>query len=165
MPRKLSYRATKTWERLGQWYGSRLADNYGPTPPDDWCELINRTDDESLDAALFAVRRESPIHVPTLGQIENAIPKRESGNSGPSKPERLASLMMRIHGKDLCPHQIRMIWTYSGPMNTFELLPKRPKPEYVTHPDPRVVTAPGCEACGKAPYRVTLDQDTTAVAA
>jgi hypothetical protein len=90
MQRRISTRAIRTWAKLGQWYGSRLADNYGTTPPEDWCELIDRTDDDRLLDALLAVRRESPIHPPTLGQIENSIPKRESGNSGPSKPGRIS---------------------------------------------------------------------------
>src|SRR5690606_34233952 len=77
MPRKLSRRASRIWERLGQWYGSRLADAYGPTPPEDWAELIDRTDDERLEDALVSVRRESPVFPPTLGQLEAAIPKRQ----------------------------------------------------------------------------------------
>ncbi len=156
MPPKVSKRASKVWAKLGEWYGSRLADNYGPTPPEDWCEIIDRTDDESLHSALLSVRRASPIHPPTLGQLEDAIPKRESGKAGPSKPERLATLMLR---NDLCKHQLFSRWNYFGPMTTFELLPKRTPPEYVTHPDPRGVQVPPCEQCERPSYRVTLAQE------
>jgi hypothetical protein len=161
MPRKLSRRALQTWDKLGQWYGTRLSDNYGPTPPDDWAEVIDRTDDERLKDALLAVRRVSPIHPPTLGQLEASIPKRESGHTGPSKAERIANAMLRAHGPEMCVHQFAKIWTYFGPLTTFELMPKRTPPEYMTHPDPRGAVCPACEACGKPSYRVTLDQEVT----
>lgn len=162
MPPKVSRRASKVWDRLGQWYGSRLADSYGPTPPEDWVTVIDRTDDERLDQALSHVRHQTPIHPPTLGQLEDAIPKRETGNSGPSKPQRLADLMMRLHGRDMCPHQIRSVWNYFGPLVTFEIKgDKKAPPQYVTHPDPRGVQAPSCDACGKASYRVLFDQEKT----
>lgn len=159
MPRKLSRRAIKTWDRLGQWYGARLQENYGPTPPDDWAELIDRTDDERLLDALLAVRRASPIHPPTLGQIESAIPKREFRNEGPSKPDRLATLMLSTH--DLCQHQLAKTWNYFGPMREFERLPKQVPPAFITHPDPRGVQVPPCESCDRPSYRVLLENAIT----
>ena len=47
-----SKRAEAIWRRLGQWYGTRLVDQYGPKPPPDWAELFDRTDDERLEKAL-----------------------------------------------------------------------------------------------------------------
>lgn len=161
MPPRVSRRASKVWEKLGQWYGSRFADNYGPTPPEDWCGVIDRTDDESLHSALLSVRRASPIHPPTLGQLEDAIPKRETGNSGPSKPERLATLMLQ---NDLCKHQCLARWSYFGPMTTFEIKRDKGKPDYVTHPDPRGVVVAACEECGKPSVRVLLEHDLTVAA-
>lgn len=157
MPRKLSRRASRVWDRLGQWYGSKLADSYGPTPPEDWAVLIDRTDDERLEQALLAVRRESPVFPPTLGQIESQIPKRATGG-GPSKPQQLAELMLKTH--DLCEHQRARPWNYFGPLREF-LMPKIDPPLYVTHPDPRGVQVPACEQCGKPSYRVKLEDSVT----
>jgi hypothetical protein len=136
-----------------------MAENYGPTPPEDWCEVIDRTDDDALNTALLHVRRQSPIHPPTLGQIEDAIPKRETGNTGPSKPERLAALMIAKHGAEMCKHQRAKTWNYFGPMNTFELKTDKKKPDYVTHVDPRGVQCQPCDECGKASFRVLLEHE------
>jgi hypothetical protein len=108
------------------------------------------------------VRRESPKFPPTLGDLEKAIPKRETGNSGPSKPQRLADLMLKLHGRDMCAHQVARPWTYSGPLVTFELLPAQKPPAYVTHPDPRTVVVAPCDSCEKPSFRVKLDQEVTA---
>jgi hypothetical protein len=156
MPRKISRRASRTWEKLGQWYGSRLADNYGPTPPDDWIELIDRTDDERLNTALALVRSQTPIHPPTLGQLESSLPKREPVNTGPSVPQQLADLMLKRHV--LCIHQLNRPWNYFGPMREFEVLPPSKPPKTITHPFPRGVQVAACEECGKPTYRVLLDQ-------
>jgi hypothetical protein len=156
MPRNLSSRALKIWARLGQWYGSRLAESYGPTPPEDWAELIDRTDDDRLDSALLAVRRETPIHPPTLGQLENALPKKQVVASGaPTKVQQLAELMLRKHNKDLCRHQFAKPWTYFGPPVEFPIPNTKPALS-VTLPDPRGVTVSECEACHKPSYRVLL---------
>lgn len=151
---KLSRRALKTWERLGQWYGSKLADSYGPTPPEDWAELIDRTDDERLMDALLAARRETPIFPPTLGQIEALIPQRKQQSRGPSKPEQIAELMLR---NPLCKHQLSGRWSFFGPPREFEVLPKRKPPEFVTHPDPRGAQVDACEKCESPSYRVLLE--------
>jgi hypothetical protein len=161
MQPKVSRRASRVWDRLGQWYGSRLADNYGPTPPEDWCEVIDRTDDERLHSALSHLRHQSPVHPPTLGQLEDAIPKRETGLGGPSSPTRLAELLLKTHGSEMCAHQFRMGWNYFGPLTTFEVSVDKKKPDYVTHPDPRGVQCPPCEACEKPSYRVLLTQERT----
>lgn len=159
MSRRISHRAQKLWDKLASWYGARIAEQYGANPPEDWAELFDRTDPDDIASALIDARRLSPIHPPTLGQVEAAIPRKQrTGPGEKSKPEKIAELMLAKHGKDLCPHQCARPWNYFGPMTTFELLPKRVPPQYVTHPDPRGVQVPPCEACGKPSFRVTLDQ-------
>ncbi len=157
MPPKISRRAGKAWDRLKQWYGTRLADSYGDLPPEDWCTFFDRTDAERLDAALIHVRHQTPVHPPTLGQLEDAVPKRDSGNSGPSKPQRLANLLLATH--PLCHHQRAARWNYFGPMATFEIQVDKKKPDYVTHPDPRGVQCPPCDLCDRPSFRVLLEQE------
>lgn len=163
MSRRISKRADAAWKRVASWYGSRLFEQYGQHPPEDWCELFDRTDDERLWDALLAVRRESPIHPPTLGQIETALPKKQwSSGTQPSKPQQIADLMLATHGSDLCIHQMARPWNYFGPMREFEVLPKSKPPMYITHADPRGVQVAPCEQCEKPSYRVLLEQAVTA---
>lgn len=158
MPRKLSRRASRIWERLGQWYGSRLADAYGPTPPEDWAELIDRTDDERLEIGLVAVRRATPVFPPTLGQLEAAIPKRESlAPNAPSRAQMAADAMMAKYGKELCKHQLAGRWTYFGPVQDFPN--KHSLPEIVQHPLVRGVHVDPCSQCDKPSRRVTIEQN------
>lgn len=155
MTQKTSRKALKVWARLGMWYGSKLADNYGPTPPDDWAELIDRTDEERLGEALLAVRRETPIFPPTLGQLEAAIPRpRVTSWSEPSKPQQIAELMLN---RDLCKHQLASRWTFFGPMREFPVPSSKP-PVTFSHPDPRGVVVAECAECGKSSYRALLDE-------
>lgn len=156
MPRKLSRRAGSFWTRLAHSWGSKFIDAYGPTPPEDWANAIERTDDERLEQALTILRRDTPTFPPTLGQLENAIPKRQSGD-GISKVQRLAGLMLDTHGAELCEHQRAMPWNYFGPLREY-LLPKIDPPDYVTHPDPRGVHVAACEACGTPSRRVLLEK-------
>lgn len=161
MPRKLSRRASRIWERLGQWYGSRLADAYGPTPPEDWAELIDRTDDERLEDALVSVRRESPVFPPTLGQLEAAIPKRQHASGRePSKAQQIADLMLKKHGREMCVHQLAQPWNYFGPLREFQM-PNTKPPLYITHPDPRGVVVADCRDCGKPTFRVLIEDSVT----
>ena len=105
-------RVQKLWRRLAQTYGARLADQYGPTCPQEWCEVINRTDDERLEQALIAVRREHLQFPPTLGQFEAAIPERRRFTD--SLPDRLAQHAV-AHFK-LCEHQLQQPWSHFGPV-------------------------------------------------
>lgn len=160
--RKPSNRAQKYWAKLIEWYGSRVAENYGPQPPDEWCDFFDRTDPDDVAMAMRSCRRSTPIHPPTLGQLEAAIPEKIAGPIGPSKPLKLCDLMMEKHGKELCRHQLAKPWNYFGPMTTFDRqiqgLKASEKPPTVTHPDPVGVQVPPCEECEKPSFRVRLDQ-------
>lgn len=158
MSRRISNRSQKLWDRLSSWYGARLAEQYGAHPPEDWCAVFDRTDPDDMQRALIDMRRSSPIHPPTLGQLEEAIPEKTSGPLAQSKPEKIALLMLEKHDKDMCQHQRARPWNYFGPMTTFERLPKQTPPAYVTHPDPIGAQVPPCVECGKPSFRVRLDQ-------
>lgn len=129
-----SKRASYTWRRLAQFYGARLADQYGAICPPDWCNAIDRADDERLEVALTAIRRDHLNFPPTLGQFEAAIPHRSFGASALSNPERL--VMFAVENRRLCEHQSMMPWTYFGPV----LEPDSLRPIYTV----RGVTIPEC---------------------
>ena len=150
MPPKVSKRAGRAWDRLRQWYGARLAEQYGSLPPEDWCHLFDRTDDERLDAGLTAARHASPVHPPTLGQIEASIPKRDLGARRQSLPERLCEYAISKLGRVLCEHQIRGPWNYFGSHFRIGEVPSW-----------RGVQIPECEPCKRQSHRVLVDEMVT----
>lgn len=155
MPPKASSRALKVWSRLGQWYGSRIAESYGDIPPPDWCALIDRTDDERLDVALMNVRRETPIHPPTLGQLEAALPQRRHQSNREDGPmARLVTHVLKT--RQPCPHQVRSGWSWFGPEE--EVVSKQRGSEVVRHVMPRGCVVPECAECGKPSVRALLDE-------
>lgn len=154
MPPKVSARASRVWMRLGSWYGSRLGEAYGPTPPDDWVALIDRTDDERLEQGLLKVRRESPIHPPTLGQLEAAIPRRQFDGGGISPLAKLSDHVMRT--RELCKHQVAASWSWFGPEE--ELLSRSRGDEVVRQAVPKGVVIPACPHCDKQSVRAMLDE-------
>lgn len=109
---RASVRSANFWKRLAQTYGARLQEQYGPTCPSDWCEVIDRTDEERLVKALVVIRREHLQFPPTLGQFEAAIPKRQFGKDHDSIPERLARYAVAT--LRLCEHELWPPWTYFG---------------------------------------------------
>lgn len=155
MSRKVSPRAERVWKRLAEWYGARLADQYGPTPPPDWQAVINGADEDRLEQGLIAVRRMSPAYPPTLGQLESAIPPKRA-KSEKSIPQMLADHVVETRGHQLCVHQLSKPWNYFGPMQEF--VSKHRGNEVITHPAIRGVQVPGCEPCERPTYRVLLEQ-------
>lgn len=147
-----SRRASRVWRRLTQWYGARLAESFGPTCPEDWCDVIDRTDDERLEQALATIRRDHLHHPPTLGEFEAAIPKRQHGE------QRSPASLLAEHAVKtlpLCPHQLARPWSYFGPVVEFQA--RKGRPYSVSHPVPRGVVIPACQACDKPSHRVLLE--------
>ena len=135
-----STRATRFWKRLAQNYGAKLAEEYGPHPPEDWCAVIDRADDERLQKALVTIRAQHPNWPPTLGQFEATIPKRDMHRSD-STVDRLAVHAAGLPG--LCEHQRMFRWNYFGRVDW-------PAVEI------RGVVIPDCEDCGKPDRRVLV---------
>lgn len=106
----VSNRAAHVWKRLGSWYGARLAEDYGPTPPRDWCTVIDRADRGVLRDALVHIRQTCPIHPPTLPQLEAAI----RAVSPPSEPPRdyREALTAEVLRRRLTPRQLISAWTW-----------------------------------------------------
>ena len=141
----ISARHRKLWKRLVQNYGTRMTEQYGTQPPEDWCDVIDRVSDEQLDRAMVAIRRQHLKFPPTLGEFEAAIPERRIGPDA-SVPDLLAQGAVRAFR--LCLHQLAMPWTYFGDATTNE-----------THG----VVIPACrnECCekfGKAGHRLKVEE-------
>lgn len=151
---RISKRSQKVWARLVSWYGSRIAEAYGSEPPEDWAFLIDRNDDERLETALLAVRRLSPIHPPTLGQLESALPARTTAET-PSLAFVLSEAALERF-RDLCKHQIAKPWNYFGPIEDF--VSKHRNNEIIRHPRIVGVQIPACAECGTYSRRLKLDE-------
>jgi hypothetical protein len=137
------------WNRLASWYGSRLAEQYGPHPPEDWCTIIDRIHDERLDAALSKVRHDSPMHPPTLGQLEAAIPVDAPKHPARHSPaELLCEFAVRKLQHSLCKHQIARTWNYFG----------SPRPEDRAVQPISGVQIPACSECDLPTHRVLLSE-------
>lgn len=135
--RRPSTRSFRTWRRLSAHYGTRLVDQYGKSPPEDWCRTIDGTDDPRLEQALMVLRREYPDHPPTLGQFERCIPEREIDNE--NVIDALA-VYVTTHSR-FCEHQRCMPWTYFGYYR--ETVDARGRPSRI--PITTGVTVPVCD--------------------
>ena len=152
--RHVSPRAARVWRRLSEWYGARLADQFGEDPPGDWCEIVDRADNGTIKAGLVKIRTTYAAHPPTLPQFEAAMrPARQVIEVGPSNAERLAVFAMRQVGRRLTHKQLRGPWSYGGE----RFATTNAKGEI----DPRGgarVTSVSISPDGDAPgYRFTLD--------
>ena len=154
---RISKRSQRAWARLSSWYGARLQEQYGPNPPDDWCEIFDRTDDERLQHGMLTARRESPIHPITLGQLEAAIPAKHGAVTRQSVPDVLCEAATRKFNP--CQHQSAAGWNFFGPLREF--VSKHAGGDLVTHPDVRGVQIPACAECDRPSLRLLLDEITT----
>ena len=147
MPRpRTSQRAARFWKRLVQNYGARLTDQFGMTCPEDWCEVIDRTDDDRLNQALLTIRREHLQFPPTLGQFEAAIPSRSYGAQD-SIPDQLAQ--RAVSQFNLCEHQLWRPWSYFGAIVEGGKYPT---------PITNGVVVPPCSGCAKPSHRVKVEE-------
>lgn len=105
-----SFKAKKAWKTLMAFYGARLSDNYGPQPPEEWCELIDRCDGEQLDRAMTSIRREHVNFPPTLGQFEAATKKPLRSGRQQSPVDRLTEFI--VEHRQLTVTQLRGPWSW-----------------------------------------------------
>lgn len=114
MPKQsISPRAKRVWQRLVEWYGTRLIEQYGEAPPEDWCRCIDSIDNDEVKHGLSLIRTRYIQHPPTLPQFEQAM-RREVASSGPSPAERLCDHVTLHYGRRLSAKQLRGPWTYIG---------------------------------------------------
>lgn len=86
-----SKRALHLWARLTQWYGQRLADQYGPEPPRDWCDAVDHASNDDIRRALSECRSKHVSHPPTLPEFAALLKPRHLGTA-----RREESLQERI---------------------------------------------------------------------
>jgi hypothetical protein len=130
-----------------------VAEQYGRTPPEDWCSLVDRTDDERLELAMINIRQRYLDHPPTLPQFAAAIPARQTADRE-SVVDRLAQHAARL---PLCDHQMMGPWSYFGPM--------RRDHEGHLQAEVRGVVVAACHSCGCPTHRVSVNDLPAAVAA
>jgi hypothetical protein len=108
---KPSRRAQRTWDRLGDWYGARFADQYGDLPPQDWCSVIDRTTNDELVGAMMLVRQRHVTFPPTLPEFASLVKEvRQPRRAAPSLIEQLADFVV-LHCR-LTPAQLSGRWTF-----------------------------------------------------
>lgn len=108
---KPSVRAQRVWDRLGDWYGARFADQYGDLPSQDWCTVIDNSTNEELVAVLVRVRQEHVTFPPTLPEFAALVKElRTPRFNAPSVAERLSAFVARRYA--LTPAQLRGPWTF-----------------------------------------------------
>ena len=110
----ISPRAKRLWERLIQWYGARLVDQYGDAPPPDWCDVVDRIDNDGVKRGLSIIRNRYVQHPPTLPQFEQAMKPDTTFCTGPNAAARLSAHVMLHYGRRLTTKQISRAWTYIG---------------------------------------------------
>lgn len=109
----ISARAKRAWQRLMEWYGTRMAEQYGDSPPPDWCEVIDSIDNDAVKRGLSILRSRFIQHPPTLPQFDQAMrPAGAAQDGGPNPAEKLCAQVMRSYGRRLSRKQIREPWTY-----------------------------------------------------
>lgn len=116
MPKSaISSRAKRVWQRLREWYGARLGEQYGELPPEDWCKVVDRSDNDAVKRALSIIRSKYLDHPPTFPQFEQAFAPavQAERDGGPTVQERLCAYVMRHHARRLTAKQIRGPWSYT----------------------------------------------------
>ena len=109
---RVSARAKRVWGKLQDWYGDALS-QYGPFPPQDWCEVI---DDELTNAAmeraaLSEIRNKHVTFPPRFPEF--AVILARAGRpvlSGTCMQQRLCDFV--LEHRTLTDAQLRAPWTY-----------------------------------------------------
>jgi hypothetical protein len=109
-----SPRARRVWDRLQNWYGSRLTEQFGTEPPPDWCRVVDTHDNDEVKRALSVIQAEHQTHPPTFPQFEKAFkpPVKHAAPRGLSLLEKFSAWIVRNYR--LTPTQLRGPWTYLG---------------------------------------------------
>jgi len=109
---RISPRSKRVWGRLSDWYGDALS-QYGPFPPQDWCEVIDELPNAAAErAALSEVRQKHLTFPPRFPEFESIVARagRPTALTGPSMQERLCDFVLR--NRTLSDAQRRAPWTY-----------------------------------------------------
>jgi hypothetical protein len=139
---KPSARAQSLWDRLGDWYGVRFADQFGDVPPPDWCALIDKSASTELVQVMVLLRQRHVTFPPTLPEFAALVKEVRKPVERKSVTAALTEFIVRH--RRLAPEQmLGMYWTF----------------RYREAPDgSQVVTALEVAAVGgNSGYRVTVE--------
>ena len=117
MPKNpISSRAKRFWQRLIEWYGTRVIEQYGDAPPEDWCAVIDGADNDQVKRGLAIIRSKYAAHPPTFPQFDEAMtpPKTDRGPRVTTIEERLCAFATHNYWDMLTEKQQRGPWTYIG---------------------------------------------------
>ena len=113
LPRRVSPRAERAWQRLTEWYGERFTTQYGRTPPPDWARAIDNATNDLVKRALSILRAECVEFPPTFPQFAKALrPPRMPRREELTVQDRLAMWVARRYHARLTQKQFSMPWTY-----------------------------------------------------
>lgn len=155
-----SRRAMRLWQRLSEWYGARFSEQFGAAPTEDWCEIVDDNDNDTVKLALSEIRKAHTTHPPTLPEFEAIVARcKAPQNTGPSNSDRLAEWV--LNNKPLTLRQKYMPWTYFGQMSDGRNAAGKMERNHTVHITGVIVPADG-EHSG---YRVTLEDMQLGVAA
>jgi len=90
-----SARAKRVWQRLIEWYGARIVEQYGESPPDDWAARDRPHRQQFREARPANHPRPLFRHPPTLPQFDQAMSPPATVSRGPNPAEILAAFVMR----------------------------------------------------------------------
>jgi len=108
---RISTRAKRVWGKLQDWYGDALS-QYGPFPPQDWCEVIDDLTNAAMErAALSEIRQKHLTFPPRFPEFESILARvGRPAVSGPSMQDRLGDFVLKH--RSLTDAQLRGPWTY-----------------------------------------------------
>lgn len=112
-PKDITPRAKRVWQRLIEWYGARIVEQYGESPPDDWRDVIDAADNDTVKRGLGLIRTRYVQHPPTLPQFDQAMQPQVVAK-GPTAGVRLVAFAVREYGRRMTPRQISQPWTHIG---------------------------------------------------
>lgn len=108
---EISARAKRVWQRMREWYGVRVVDSFGETPPEDWCRVIDAADNSMVQRGLQLMRQRHLQHPPSLPQFEQLIRPPAGGKPAVSEADQLCAYVVK--SRKLTALQLRTHWTYS----------------------------------------------------
>ena len=109
---KVSARAKRFWDKLRDWYGTSLTEQYGEVPPADWCEVVDDSTNDIIRAALSEIRQKHTTFPPRFPEFESIVRRLNRPLvQGPSTVERLCEFVLRT--KRLTFSQLQRPWQYT----------------------------------------------------
>lgn len=110
----VSNRAKRVWQRLSEFYGARIVDQFGTVPPEPWCEAIDKATDAAIQTALVRVRSVHLQYPPTLPELEAALAAAEPPRSITAIDLKSALCAWIVKHRKLTPRQMMGPWTWRG---------------------------------------------------